>query len=144
RTAWEGMSLQLDQPRWSKFELSRGTTAQPVAVDDVAALSITGKTIDSVAAFSPYTGNWVGQKLRTPISDEINPATGPGWALYQVGNDFYAFSARRGLWSVLHLEGNEPASVSVSLNDIEVMQGIRLYVFFIKQGEWSKGVDVYV
>ena len=33
---------------------------------------------------------------------------------------------------------------ATSATDIEVMQGNRLYVFSLKQGEWSKGVDVYV
>ena len=66
---------------------------------------IKGKTIDHVAAFSPYTGEWSMQHLLKPVEEEINPVVGPGSALYQAGNDFYAFSARRGTWGVLHLEG---------------------------------------
>ncbi len=128
RTAWQGMSLEFDRyrPQWSTIRLLPGTTAQPLAGDDVAALMIKGKTIPSVAAFSPYLGRWFEQKLRQPVDEEINPAIGPGWALYQAGNDFYAFSSRKGGWSVLHLDGKEPASVSTSPQDIEVMQGNRL------------------
>jgi RNA polymerase sigma factor (sigma-70 family) len=144
RTAWEGMSLELDRPRWSKIQFRPGLSAHPVVSGDVAALSIWGKTIDQVAAFSPFTGNWVAQMLREPVKDGINPVVGPEWALYQAGNDFYAFSSRRGVWSVLHLEGKEQASVTLSGAAIEVMQGNRLYVFALKHGEWSKPVDVYL
>ena len=81
--------------------------------------------------------------LLKPVEDEINPVVGPGSALYQAGKDFYAFSARRGTWGVLHLEGQEEPTATASPADIEVMQGNRLYVFSLKQGEWSRGVAVY-
>lgn len=45
---------------------------------------------------------------------------------------------------MLHLEGSEKAKAAMSPTDIEVMQGNRLYVFSLKQAEWSHGVDVYV
>jgi len=152
RSALQAMSLELDRPRWDKFQFPPGTTERPVADDYVAALMIKGERIDRIAAFSPFSGNWVGQMLLKPAQDELNPYIGPGFALYQVGNDFYAFSSRRGIWSVLHLEGDEPprvvttqpASISLRDSDIEVIQGNRLYVFALKQGEWSKGVEVYV
>ena len=71
---------------------------------------------------------------------------GPGCVqhLYQAGNDFYAFSAKKGTWGVLHLDGNDEAKASIAATDVEVMQGNRLYVFSLMQGEWSQGVDVYV
>ena len=144
RTTWEALSLAIDQPAWSKVQLPAGTTAQPIAASDIAALMIKGKTIDHVAAFSPYTGEWSRQHLLKPVEEEINPEVGPGSALYQAGNDFYAFSARRGTWGVLHLEGHEEATATISPEDIEVMQGNRLYVFSLKQGAWSQGVAVYV
>ncbi len=143
RTALQAMSLELDRPRWDKFQFPPGTTAQPLAGPDVAALMIKGKSIDRIAAFSPFSGNWAGQTLLKPVQDELNPAIGPEWALYQAGNDFYAFSSRKGFWSVLHLDGDEQAVVATSAEDIEVMQGNRLYVFALKHGEWSKPVDVY-
>jgi hypothetical protein len=138
------MSLEIDRPAWRKIELPPGTRAQPIAGSDVAALMIKGKTIDHVAAFSPYTGSWNKQHLLKPIAGEINPAVGQGCALYQAGNDFYAFSAKKGSWGVLHLEGNEEAKAAISPTDIEVMQGNRLYVFSLMQGEWSQGVEVYL
>ena len=52
------MSLEIEHPAWSKIQLPPGTTAQPLAGSDVAALMIKGKKIDHVAAFSPYTGSW--------------------------------------------------------------------------------------
>jgi hypothetical protein len=143
RTAWEGMSLQLERPRWSQYKLPPGTTAEPIAGNDIGALRIKGKTIQHIAAVNPAAGNWVGQSLAKPVEDEINPEVGPGWALYQAGKDFYAFSTRRNFWSVLHLEGDEEPVVATSPHDIEVVQGNRLYVFVIKQGEWSKPVEIY-
>jgi RNA polymerase sigma factor (sigma-70 family) len=143
RTEWEVLSLAIDRPAWRKFELPPGTTAQPIAGSDVAALMIKGKTIGHVAAFSPYSGDWTKQQLLKPIADEINPVVGPGCALYQAGNDFYAFSAKKGTWGVLHLEGNEEAKAAITPTDIEVMQGNRLYVFSLMQGGWSQGVAVY-
>jgi RNA polymerase sigma factor (sigma-70 family) len=144
RTAWEAMSLYIEHPAWRKIEVSPGTTAQPIAGSDVAALMIKGKTIDHVAAFSPYSGSWSTQHLLKPIADEINPVVGQGCALYQAGNDFYAFSAKKSSWGVLHLERNEEAKAAISPTDIEVMQGNRLYVFSLMQGEWSPGVAVYI
>jgi RNA polymerase sigma factor (sigma-70 family) len=144
RSALQAMSLELDHPRWDKFQFPPGTTAWPTAGPDVAALMIKGKTIDRIAAFSPFRGTWVGQTLLNPIEDELNPLIGPGFALYQAGNDFYAFSAVKGTWSVLHLERNESAVVTTSAEDIEVLQGNRFYVFAVKQGEWSKPVEAYV
>ena len=144
RTTWEALSLEIEHPAWSKVQLPPGTSAQAIAGSDIAALMIKGRTIDHVAAFSPYTGEWSKQHLLKPIDEIINPVVGPGSALYQAGKDFYAFSARRGTWGVLHLEGDDEATATVSPEDIEVMQGNRLYVFSLKQGEWSKGVAVYV
>ncbi len=144
RTAWEALSLEIEHPGWSKVKLSRDTTAQPIPGSDIAALMIKGKTIDHVAAFSPFTGTWSVQHLLKPVEGQINPVVGPGSALYQAGNDFYAFSARRGTWGVLHLEGHEEATATTSPADIEVVQGNRLYVFSLKHGEWSKGVAVYL
>jgi RNA polymerase sigma factor (sigma-70 family) len=144
RTAWEALSLEIEHPDWSKVKLPDGTTAQPIAGSDIAALMLKGKRIERVAAFSPYTGAWSMQQLLKPVEEEITPVVGPGSALYQAGDDFYAFSARRGTWGVLHLEGHEKATVTTSPTDVEVIQGNRLYVFSLKQGEWSKGVAVYL
>ncbi len=151
RTTWEAMSLVTGPMRtgivdWSKFTLPPGTTAQPVASDNIAALAIKGKRIDSVAVFSPDRTAWMAQSLIRPIEDEINPIVGPGYALYQAGNDFYAFSASAPTanpWGVLHLEeGEEAKVVSMGSGAIEVMQGNRLYVFSLKRAEWSKGVAI--
>ena len=104
-----------------------------------------GKDDHQIAAYSPDFGVWVEHSLLKPVADEINPAVGPGLALYQAGNDFYAFTPRRLGWGVLHLEGKEEAwVVAIGPTDIEVVQGNQLYVFSQKIGEWSKGVAVYL
>ena len=144
RNGWQGMSLEFEKPSWSEMKLAPGTTAQPLAGDDVAALMIKGKKIDRIGAFTPYWNHWAMQTLREPVEDEINPVVGPGYALYQARNDFYAFTAQKGHFQVLHLEGNEEAKVTISVSDIEVMQGNRLYVFNLKKGAWSNGIEVYV
>jgi hypothetical protein len=101
-----------------------------------------GKAIDHVAAFSKYTGEWSEQRLLKPVEGVIQPWVGPGSALYQAGNDFYAFSAQKGKWGVLHLEGEAKARGTVSSHHIQVMQGNMLYIFGLKYGEWSPGVAV--
>ena len=47
-----------------------------------------GKTIDHVAAFSPYTGAWAMQHLLKPVEDEINPVIGPGSASIRPATTF--------------------------------------------------------
>ncbi len=137
------MSLEGETVTWQRLSLPPEITAQPVLTNDVAALVMKGKAIDHVAAFSMYTGEWSPQHLLKPVEGEISPIIGPGCALYQAGNDFYAFSARPGKWGVLHLEGDAKATGMISTHDISVYQGNKLYVFNLKHGQWSKGVAVY-
>ena len=127
---------------WQKLPIPPGITASPLMVEDTVALGLKGKAIDHVAAFSRYTGKWSIQHLLRPAEERISPYLLPGGAVYQVGNDVYAFSARQGSWGALHLEGAEKAQVALSVNDIDVLQGNRLYVFSLKNGRFSDGVDV--
>jgi hypothetical protein len=142
RTAWQAMSLEAADTRWQKLTFPPGITASPVIGGDTMALILKGETIDHVAAFSVHTGEWSKQHLLKPVAEQITPAVGAGCALYQAGNDFYAFGALKGTWGVLHLEGDEKAKAALSPQDIEVLQGNRLYVFSLKQGVWSKGVEI--
>ena len=89
-----------------------------------------------------YTGTWSKQHLLKPVEGKIGPMIGPGCALYQSGNDFYAFSGLTGKWGVLHLEGDAKSQGMISTHDISVQQGNKLYVFSLKHGEWSKGVAI--
>ncbi len=70
------------------------------------------------------------------------PYLGPGCALYQAANVFYAFSGAKGAWDVLQLTGEEKARANLSETSIQVLQGNMLYVFSFKQGRWSKGVAI--
>ena len=142
RTSWEAMSLEGHSPTWSKASFPPEITVRPIMGPDTLAMFLKGKAIDHVAAFSKYTGEWSEQRLLKPVDGVIQPIIGPGAALYQAGNDFYAFSAQKGRWGVLHLEGEAKASGTVSTNHIQVMQGNMLYVFGLKYGEWSPGVTV--
>lgn len=141
--AWEAMSLEGEKATWQRLALPPEITADPVLANDVAALMMKGKKIDHVAAFSMYTGEWSPQHLLKPVEGQISPMVIPGCALYQAGNDFYAFSARPGRWGVLHLEGDTKSTATLSTGDISVYQGNKLYVFNLKHGQWSKGVAVY-
>jgi hypothetical protein len=145
RTAMQAMSLATDfagAEVWQRLAVPAGITATPIVSADTMALFLKGKSIDHVAAFSAYTGEWRTQDLLKPAEEQISPVIGPGSALYQVGNDFYAFSAKKGTWGVLHLEGKEEATSSLSTTDVSVVQGNRLYIFGLKQGKWSKGVEM--
>jgi RNA polymerase sigma factor (sigma-70 family) len=143
KTAWEAMSLEGEDASWQRLSLPPGITAAPILANDVAALTLKGKSIDHVAAFSMYTGTWRKQHLLKPVAEKLALIIGPGCALYQAGNDFYAFSARPGKWGVLHLEGDAKSRGMLSTHDISVVQGNTLYVFNLKHGEWSKGVAIY-
>ena len=110
----------------------------------LVALAIKGETIDQIAVFHPEIGVWVKQRLLRPVEGEIKPFMFREFVLYQADNDFYALTAQRQQFGILHLEGAEHASVSVGPADIEVMQGNRLYVFSPKTGLWSAGVEVRV
>ena len=143
RMSWEAMSLESgNRTTWQKLSFPPGIQASPLAGEDTLALILKGKTIDHVAAFSMYTGEWSKQHLLKPVEDEINPVIGPGCALYQAGNDYYAFSSQQGKWGVLHLEGDEKPKAQVTTTCIQVLQGNTLYVFNLKLGEWSPGVTV--
>ncbi len=141
-TSWEAISLEGHNPTWSKVSFLPDVKVTPIIGPDILAMALQGTAIDHVAAFSKYTGQWSEQPLLKPVDGVIQPIVGPGSALYQAGNDFYAFSAQRGKWGVLHLEGEAKAGGTVSSNHIQVMQGNRLYVFGLKYGEWSPGVAV--
>jgi RNA polymerase sigma factor (sigma-70 family) len=142
RGVMQAMSLATDHTTWRKLTIPSGVTATPIVANDVMALHLKGKSIDHVAAFSSYTGEWSAQHLLKPAEEQMVPVIGPGSALYQSGNDFYAFGASKGTWGVLHLEGDEKAEAAISPTDISVYQGNRLYIFGLKQGEWSKGVEM--
>lgn len=156
RTAWQAYSLVKEHPMagshdkvhpgWMKVELPPGTTAKPIwrsgADGDIAALAITGKTIDRIAVFNPEFGVWIKERLVRPVEGEISPRIFGGLVLYQAGNDFYALTTKQRLFGILLLEGAEQATASISTTDIEVMQGNRLYVFSPKTGQWSTGVEV--
>jgi RNA polymerase sigma factor (sigma-70 family) len=156
RTAWQALSLVKDfphagnldkvQPGWMRVDLSLGTTAEPIrgGSGDLAALAIKGKTIDQIAVFSAEFGIWIKQRLLRPVEGEISPYIFGGFVLYQAGNDFYALTAQRPRFGILHLEGAEQTTVSIGTADIEVMQGNRLYVFSPKTCLWSTGVEVHV
>ncbi len=141
----QAMSLETDLAGatvWQRLAIPTGITATPILSNDTMALLLKGKTIDEVAAFSSYTGEWSTQRLLKPAEEQMFPVLGPGAALYQAGNDFYAFSAKTGTWGVLHLEGKEEGTSALSPTDVSVFQGNRLYVFGLKQGKWSKGVEM--
>ena len=129
------MSLDGFGGTWQKLSLPPGIKATPLWAGDVLALVIKGKTIDHIAAFSASSGKWSKQHLLTPVEDEIHPAIGPGCALYQSENDFYAFSSMQGKWGVLHLEGDEKPRAEITPNSIRVLQGNKLYVFALRVGE---------
>jgi RNA polymerase sigma factor (sigma-70 family) len=109
----------------------------------VIALAYTGKTkVGTVAAYSPETGEWYSYELVNPVHGGISPMIGPDSALYQAGNDFYAFSALAGKWGLLRLPADQKAIAAITQKFIEVRQGNRLYVFSVKPGKWSKGVAI--
>jgi RNA polymerase sigma factor (sigma-70 family) len=125
---------------WKRYEFPPGQTATPIAGTDVLTLMMKGESITEIAAFSASTGEWKTQRLLKPIKEQISPAVGPGCALFQESNNFYAFSAQRGLWDVLSLKDGEKPRAVLTANDIMVQQGDQLFVFPFKMAKWLKGI----
>ena len=82
------------------------------------------------------TGEWSTVQLVEPVHETISPAVGPGSALYQAGNSFYAFSSQKGAWDVLQLpparSPQEKPRSSLSPKYISVQQGNQIYVFSLE------------
>jgi RNA polymerase sigma factor (sigma-70 family) len=145
-SALEARSVDSEDIAWHMLPIPAGVRVVPVAAEDTLALHYKGKTINQLAAFSAYTGQWSTVKLVEPVHEAIAPAVGPGSALYQAGNTFYAYSAQKGVFDVLRLPAGsndrEKPRSSLSLKHISVQQGDRLWVFSLKHGKWSEGVTM--
>ena len=83
-------------------------------------------------------------KLRSPVEGSLAPVISPGVVLYQAGNIFYAFSVKKGEWSILELpaDAKDKPRASAHPGHILVQQGNRLYAFSLKHGKWSMPVDM--
>jgi RNA polymerase sigma factor (sigma-70 family) len=116
----------------------------PIIGSELLALAYRGKAIVQLAAYSAATGEWSTIKLAKPVEGPVNPTVGINCAIYEIGNDVYAFSGDKGAWDVLRLPENESAKPISSLSQhfITVTQGTRLYVFSVKQGKWAEGVEL--
>jgi RNA polymerase sigma factor (sigma-70 family) len=129
---------------WASYKVPEGVDHFiPIMSKDVVAMALAGPRVRELVAFSPYEEpTWLTQPLSEPVNDEIVPTIGHGAALYQIGNDFYAFSAAAMRWGVLHLPGKTKPRYGVRPEAILVQQGELLFVFNTKFGTWSEGVAV--
>jgi RNA polymerase sigma factor (sigma-70 family) len=127
---------------WKRYDCAPGVSALPIGNSDVLTFAARGESVAEVAAFSAYHADWVKQRLLNPVREQISPAVGRSLALFQEGNNFYAFSASAGKWDVLKLDGGEKARATLDQTDITVQQGNRVYVFPLQTARWSKGIAV--
>ncbi len=150
-------ALSLNGGVWREYPVAEGHHAMPILHDNILALGISGPEVRELAVFDAQVenGTWSRQPLAKPFNGEVVPTVSGGVALFQVGNDFHAYSVGnrgKGEWGVLHLEGNEPATVRFGCNTpvgplagefkaIFVQQGKTLYVFSIPLARWSGGVE---
>jgi RNA polymerase sigma factor (sigma-70 family) len=147
-TGWQAMELaRPGDPRstagvWKKLTVPAGIKATPIMSESTIALVYQGKQIEEVAAFAGPVRGWSTQRLRKPVQDDLVPIVGPHYALYQAGNDLYAYSDSTGGWDVLSLPEGVNARIDISQGDIMVLQDNILYVFNTSTGKWSKGVAI--
>jgi hypothetical protein len=147
-TGWEAMEKgQAGDPQstavvWKKLTVPAGIKATPIVAESTIALAYRGKQIEEVAAFAGQIRGWSTQRLRKPVQDDLVPIVGPHYALYQAGNDLYAFSDATGRWDVLSLPEGERIKIDVMQPDVMVLRGNILYVFDATIGKWSKGVAI--
>ena len=100
---------------WSELRHPPGIRPRPIMSGDTIALLYKGKQIDEVSVFSGKTAKWSTQRLREPVKDDLVPVVSDGCALYQAGNDLYAFSTSEGRWDVLSLRsGEKPKVISLA------------------------------
>jgi hypothetical protein len=142
----EARSVDSEDVAWQKLPIAPGLRVTPIASEDTLALKYDGESIKELAAFSAYTGEWSTVQLAEPVHETISPAIGGSSALYQAGNDFYAFSSQKGAWDVLRLPAGaspqEKPRSSLAPKYISVQQGDRIWVFSLKHGKWSQGATL--
>jgi RNA polymerase sigma factor (sigma-70 family) len=147
-TGWEAMErAQAGDPQstagdWKKITVPVGIKATPIMSDSTVAFVYQGKQIEEIAAFAGQIKGWSTQRLRKPVQDDLVPIVGPHFALYQAGNDLYAYSDAVGGWDVLSLPESAKPKIDVMGPDLMVLQDNILYVFNIVTGKWSKGVAI--
>ncbi len=147
-TGWEAMEKgrgadpQGTVGVWKKLIVPAGIKATPVMTELTVAMVYQGKQIEEVAAFAGQIAGWSTQCLSKPVQDDLVPIVGPHYALYQVGNDLYAFSSATGGWDVLSLPGVAKPRIDVTQPEVMVLQDNILYVFDPVIGKWSKGVAI--
>ena len=132
------------------FMTSRGLFAQEIGpanrsvVADgggalIVASSQSGKTL---YGYSVFTGTWEGVNVINPDKVPVEPVVGGGVAYAVVGSRVYAFSAARGHWEVLELQGVAKPRLFVG-DRIRVDVGTRIHVFSGPAGKWSS-IDLAV
>jgi hypothetical protein len=146
-TGWEAMEKGRVDPKgpfgvWKKLTLPVGIKATPVMAESTVAMVYQGKQIEEVAVFAGQVTGWSTQRLRKPVQDDLVPVVGPHYALYQAGNDLYAFSSAAGRWDVLGLPERAKPRIDVMQSEIMVLHDNILYVFDPVIGRWSKGIAI--
>jgi RNA polymerase sigma factor (sigma-70 family) len=76
-TSWEAMSVDAEHPTWKRLTIPPEIKVYTLMGPDTVALGFKGKSIDHLAAFSQFTGEWSKQHLLKPVEGEINPIIGP-------------------------------------------------------------------
>lgn len=135
------MSTEAGNGEWKRYVWPAGQTGTGITGGDVLTFTMKGEAITEITAFSATTAEWATQRLLNPVKEQIAPILSPGCALFQEGNNFYAFSAQKGLWDVLSLRDGEKPRASLTTTYITVQQGDQIYVFPFKQAKWSKGIS---
>jgi hypothetical protein len=147
-TGWQAMEKgQGADPKgpfgvWKKLTLPVGIKATPVMAESTVAMVYRGKQIEEVAAFAGQIRGWSTQRLIKPVHDDLVPIVEPHYALYQAGNDLYAFSSAAGRWDVLGLPEGAKLRIDVMQDEVMVLQDNILYFFDPVIGKWSKGVAI--
>jgi len=135
------MSTQAGNGDWKRYAWPAGQTGTWITGGDVLTFTMKGEAITEIAAFSATTAEWATRRLLNSVKEQIAPVLSPSCALFQEGNNLYAFSAQKGLWDVLSLRDGEKPRAMINTTYITVQQGDRIYVFPFKQAQWSKGIS---
>jgi hypothetical protein len=120
---------------WQTYKVPEGHKVVAVVAGDIAALSVTGKEIPSLVAFSGRRHKWVEFELKIPAKDTTSPVVDGNVVFYQIGDSIYAFSAVTATWGVVSVPGGSQIS---SEQDMLMWQaGDKVHLFDAQTGKWA-------
>ena len=112
-----------------------------IAGENIAALTLRGSRITSIAVADTSSGLWHSKELHTPVEGQAVPIVGPEVVLYILGRDVYAYGVQAQRWDATELAEGVRATPAFSAGTVTIEGQGHIYTFGGKSGKWEH-VDV--